>query len=303
MEIETSLIVITLNRPSLLGRTLESLVGQTRTINEIVIVDNGPSLETEQAVRSFQTSLPVRYVPHERRGYGMARNRGLLEAHGEVLYFLDDDCVAEADWAETLWRALASGHADLAGGSRVSGESGLAARLEYLSTDGPVLSPRLARGPARHLSTSNLILRREVIEKTGYFDDTLNMCEDRDFTTRAREHGFRLIYEPAARVTHLSSIHRLPQYFAKMRHYGLGTSQYFERHRREEALARLFPRSPTARLLLLPVLAAAGAGYLVARNLPQHPDVLALSPLLFAGQLWWHWGGFEAMREEHGKMC
>ena len=83
-----------------------------------------------------------------------------------------------------------------------------------------------------------------------------------------------------------------------MRHYGHGTSQYFARWRDEEPLAPLFPASPAERLLLLPVLAALGTGYLMMRNLPQCPDALPLSPLLFLGQLWWHWGGYEAMREE-----
>ena len=292
---ESSLIIITLNRAPLLRQTLAGLGCQTRALTEIVVVDNGPAAETEAVIASFQSALPVRYVAEPGRGYGRARNRGLREARGEVLYFLDDDCVAAPDWAETLWRTLDSGRADLAGGARMPGPAGLAARLEYLSTDGPVLSPRLAAGAAQHLSTSNLILRREVADKTGAFDETLEMCEDRDFTARARRLGFRLWFEPQARVTHHSSVRRTPQYLRKMRHYGKGTSQYFA-HDREELLARVFPRGAVARLLLLPFLAVAGTGYLVARNLPHNPDALWLSPLLFVGQLWWHWGGFEAMR-------
>ena len=235
-------------------------------------------------------SLGARYVAEPRRGYGCARNRGLAEARGDVLYFLDDDCVAEPDWAERLWDTVASGKADLAGGSRVSGRAGLAARLEYLSTDGPVLSPRLPAGPVPHLSTSNLILKREVVERTGAFDEKLAMCEDRDFTARARARGFRLQFEPAARVTHYSSVDRAADYFARMRHYGYGTSQYFAM-RPEEPLARMFPKSAAARLALLPFLATAGTGYLVLRNLPQCPDAIPLSPLLLAGQVAWHWGG------------
>lgn len=303
MQPESSLIIITLNRAPLLRRTLQALMRQTRAPGEIVVVDNGPGAETEEAVQEYQSSLPVRYVPQASRGYGKARNRGLSETRGAVLYFLDDDCVPEPDWAEVLWNVLASRQADLAGGSRTSGQPGLPARLEYLATDGPVLSPRLASGPARHLSTSNLILRREVVEKVGCFDDSLAMCEDRDFTTRARLRGFRLRYEPRARVTHYPPIHRLGEYLGKMRHYGFGTSQYFLRWRDEEPLARVFPRNAAARLLLLPVLAAAGTAYLVARNLPQCPDAVPLSPLLFLGQLWWHWGGFEAMREERRGSC
>ena len=158
-----------------------------------------------------------------------------------------------------------------------------------------MLSPRLPAGPARHLSTSNLIFKREVADRTGRFDETLAMCEDRDFTARAREAGFRLRFEPAARVTHYSSVERAGEYFSRMRHYGFGTSQYFAM-RPGEPLARLFPKSAAARLLLIPALAAAGTGYLVMRNLPQCPDAVPLSPLLFAGQISWHWGGWQAMR-------
>ena len=291
----SSLIIITLNRPALLQRTLEGLARQTRQIDEIIVIDNGPTRDTADVV----CSSTARYVPEPKRGYGHARNRGLTEARGDIIYFLDDDCVPEPDWSDILWNVLHSGDADLASGSRSPGQPGLAARLEYLSTDGPVLSPSLAAGPARHLSTSNLILRRDVIEKVGCFDTTLAMCEDRDFTTRARKLGFRLRYEPKARVTHYPAIHALSDYLGKMRHYGTGTSQYFRRWRDEEPLARLFPANPALRLLMLPALSAAGTAYLVARNLPQCPDAVPLSPLLFIGQICWHWGGFEAMRREH----
>jgi GT2 family glycosyltransferase len=290
--VTSSLIIITLNRAALLQRTLHGLSRQSRAIDEIIVVDNGPTADTEQVVSSFT----ARYIPEQRRGYGHARNRGLAEAGGDIIYFLDDDCVPEPDWSDVLWNVLDSGDADLASGSRAPGQQGLAARLEYLSTDGPVLSPGLAAGPARHLSTSNLILRRDVVAKVGCFDTTLTMCEDRDFTTRARKLGFRLRYEPQARVTHYPAIHTLSDYLGKMRHYGTGTSEYFRRWRDEEPLARLFPTSPALRLLMLPALSAAGTAYLVARNLPQCPDALPLSPLLL-GQCWWQWGGFEATRK------
>ena len=291
-EALTSLIIITLRRAALLKQTLEALHRQTRPLDEIVVVDNGPDAETEAVARTCR----ARYVAEPRRGYGCARNRGLTEARGDVLYFLDDDCVAEPDWAEVLWSA----DADFAGGSRVSARTGLAARLEYLSTDGPVLSPDLPAGSPAHLSTSNLIFRRAAMERIGLFDEGLAMCEDRDWTARARAAGFRLRFEPRARVTHYSSVFRMGEYFARMRHYGFGTSQYFAQ-RPEEGLARLFPTNAAARLVLLPALAAAGTGYLVLRNLPHHWDAIPLSPLLFLGQLAWHWGGFQAMRRYNSK--
>jgi GT2 family glycosyltransferase len=295
MTVASSLIIITLNRPQLLEKTLEGLTRQTLPLTEVIVIDNGPSEETRQVAGSFCDRLCVRYVIEPVRGYGRARNRGLSEAQGELLYFLDDDCIAAPDWAETLSSVVLSGRAELACGSRVAGQSGVAARVEYLSTDGPALSPRLAPGTRQHLSTSNLVFLRKVVERVGRFDETLAMCEDRDFTTRAAEAGFRLYFEPRARVTHYAGVDSVAGYLRRMRHYGFGTSQFFVR-RPAESLARFFPRPPLARLLSLPFLAVAGTGYLILRNLQNGLDCLLLSPALCLGQVWWQWGGYQAMR-------
>ena len=295
MAIDTSLIIITRHRPALLAKALGSLPCQTRPLDEIVIVDNGPSEATAETVRAFAGSLPVRYVAEPRAGYGAARNCGLRNARGRVLMFIDDDCVADPDWARILLERLESGAAEIVGGSRVCTQPGLAARLDYLSTDAPVLHPARPGGPAAHLSTSNLAVPAEVARRVGPFDETLAMCEDRDFCARARALGFRILYEPRARVAHRPPLERFGQYLARMRQYGFGTAQYFLRHP-GEGLAWVFPRSAVWRALLLPLLALAGTGYLVMKNLRHRSDALPLSPLLFVGQLFWHWGGYQACR-------
>ena len=53
------------------------------------------------------------------------------------------------------------------------------------------------------------------------------MCEDRDFTSRARKLGFRLRYEPRARVVHYPLIHRFRNISPKCATTAPGTSQYF----------------------------------------------------------------------------
>lgn len=293
----TSVIIITHLRAALLAETLDALARQTEAPGEVIVVDNAGCESTRNAVAAFESRLPVRCVVEPTKGYGRARNRGLAEARGEWIYFLDDDCLTPPEWLAGLRAPVERGEADVVGGSRTSGTAGLAARLEYLSTDGPVLHPGIERGPASHLSTSNLVMRRGVAETVGAFDETLAMCEDRDFSVRARQAGFRLMFEPAVKVVHQTPILTLKQYHGKMRRYGYGTSQYFVRWGGVEPLAKLFPRSAWARLLLLPALSVAGTAYLVLRNLPHRPDAVWLSPLLWSGQLCWHWGGYEAMRE------
>ncbi len=301
MPVEISLIIITLDRPALLEGALASLETQTRKPDQVVVIDNGPSPDTARVVESFHSRLPVERFEEPRRGFGAARNRGLREARGGILVFLDDDCRAEPRWIEKLLAPLHRDEADIVGGSRVCVTPGLLARLDYLSTDAPVLHPRLPRGAAPSLSTSNLAMRARVAREVGEFDETLATCEDRDFCLRARARGFRLLYEPAACVEHQPPVTTLPGYARRMVRYGLGTSQYFLRHRREEKLAKMFPASPWLRLMLAPVLAVLGTGYLVWRNWPRRPDALPLSPLLLVGQLYWHWGGYLAAREERTK--
>ncbi len=297
MPVETTVVIITLNRPALLAEALASLERQTRMPGEVLVVDNGPSAGTAGVVRSFQPRLPVTCLAEPRRGYGAARNCGLARSSGRILVFLDDDCQAAPDWMEKLLAPIESGEADIVGGSRICVRPGLAARLDYLSADAPVLHPRLPRRYVRHLSTANLAMCRGVGEKVGVFDETLATCEDRDFCARALALGCRILYEPEARVSHLPPIYGLPDYFRRMVRYGRGTSQYFLRHRDTEPLARLFPASPALRLLMLPALAAMGAGYLVWKNWPFEPAAAWLSPLLLCGQLCWHWGGYLAARE------
>jgi GT2 family glycosyltransferase len=294
MPVETSVVIITLDRAALLRQALASLMCQRHPVSEVVVVDNGPGSDTAEVARWAAEQLPVRHCPEPRRGYGAARNRGLREASGEWLLFLDDDCLAEPDWTDRLLAPLQSGEAELVGGSRDCVQPGLAARLDYLSADAPVLHPALPRRFVSHLSTSNLAMARDTAARVGWFDERLSTCEDRDFCVRAGALGCRILYEPRALVHHQPPIHNLRDYFRRMTRYGRGTSEYFLLHREREALSKLFPSSPALRLLLLPALAALGSAYLVAKNWPREPAALWLSPLLACGQVAWHWGGFQA---------
>ena len=96
-----SAAVCTRDRPILLQRALDSLLRQTLPPAEILVVDNAPG---NGAVRALVASRfpSVRYVAEPVPGLDFARNRALVEARDEVLAFLDDDAVADVDWAGAL---------------------------------------------------------------------------------------------------------------------------------------------------------------------------------------------------------
>jgi glycosyltransferase involved in cell wall biosynthesis len=92
-----SVVIPTYNRASSVLRAIDSARGQTYPHVEIVVVDDGSTDRTAEAVRSRPE---VNYLSQRRRGSGAARNRGLAAARGELVASLDSDDVWEPDFLE-----------------------------------------------------------------------------------------------------------------------------------------------------------------------------------------------------------
>ncbi len=84
-----STIIPTYNRAHLLGRALDSVLIQLEERDEVIVVDDGSTDDTEQLVRQYEDR--VRYEKGEHRGAGAARNLGLKLAHNPLITFLDSD--------------------------------------------------------------------------------------------------------------------------------------------------------------------------------------------------------------------
>ncbi len=98
IEIRCSAIVTTWKRPALLRETLESLMLQSYSPLEVIVVCDGEDAQVRAIAAEFKSSLPIRWVFHpENRGLPAARNTGAQEASGDVILFLDDDVVADPE--------------------------------------------------------------------------------------------------------------------------------------------------------------------------------------------------------------
>ncbi len=114
-----TVVVPTRGRTESLGRALDGLAGQLDPGApwEVVVVDNDARASAETATtvaRMFP--VPVRLVREEEAGASRARNRGIAEATGGVIAFLDDDVVPEADWLRRLVAPLFQATCQGAGG-------------------------------------------------------------------------------------------------------------------------------------------------------------------------------------------
>ena len=101
-----SVIIPTYNRAEMLGLTIESLIAQTYPDEryEIIVVDNNSTDGTRQVVRDWhaRSGPPLRYLFEGRQGVHYARNSAARVSRGDMLYYTDDDMLADSRLLEEI---------------------------------------------------------------------------------------------------------------------------------------------------------------------------------------------------------
>ena len=177
-----SVIIPTHNRAHLLPRALDSVLNQTKRAEEIVIVDDGSTDDTSDLI---QSNYPEVITLHQsNRGVSAARNRGIREASGEWLAFLDSDDEWLAHKLERQMAALGEHpetkvcHTDeiwIRCGRRVN------PMKKHAKHGGWIFRKCLA---LCCISPSSVLIHRSVFSDVGQFDESLPACEDYDLWLR-----------------------------------------------------------------------------------------------------------------------
>src|SRR5439155_3912895 len=104
-----SIIIPTYNHRQYVLETLESVFAQTLADREIIVINDGSPDDTAEVLRPLAASGRIRYIQQANAGPSEARNRGLAEARGRFVAFLDDDDLWPAD--KLAWQVEALQHA------------------------------------------------------------------------------------------------------------------------------------------------------------------------------------------------
>lgn len=214
-----SVIVPTFRRPDALRHTLNALTCQRypKDRYEIFVVDDGPEETTQRLVAAFADGPPkIRYLSQPHSGAARARNLGAQAATGDLLLFVDDDILLPPDAIARFIAAIrALGPCCLNGrwefpvamlkelSATPFGRFRLA--LESWVRSGMRLRPIDERHAEVELLTAcNLMLPTEDFWKIGGFDETIPFAgyEDQEFSLRARDRGYRLIYDGSLQCLH-----------------------------------------------------------------------------------------------------
>jgi glycosyltransferase involved in cell wall biosynthesis len=261
--VDFTVVVPTYNRPAELAGCLRSLAALDYSAAgyEVVIVDDGGTVDLTTALQSGAGKMPVRVVAQDNRGPGAARNRGAREARGRWLAFTDDDCRPRTAWLRGLAAALQGGH-DLLVGGRTTNQlrDNIHSTMSQVVADAAYAHFNRDPACARFLASNNMGVWRDEFRAAGGFDEQFRVAsEDREFCDRWRWRGGRIAWVEGAEVEHrhvLSLERFLRQHYA----YGRGAARY-HRTRRMRGSGRLWDdfsfQWHWGKLLLRPALATA----------------------------------------------
>jgi len=182
-----SVVVSTYNRADILPVCLDSLIDQSypKEQFEIIVVDNNSTDETGKVVQTYMNMGNLKYVQEFTQGLSAARNRGVREAKGKYVAFLDDDAAADKNWCERIVDAFESVNpAPAAVGGMITPwyekpPPGWFPDSLEIRTWGDSPSFLVSPGGQDGFSGSNMTFPRELLVDYGGFSEELGMIGGR----------------------------------------------------------------------------------------------------------------------------
>lgn len=192
-----SVIIPTYKRPNMLGRAIESVLGQSYTNIEVIVVDDNSDgdeyrLETIRYMKKYAGDNRVKYIKHQINQNGSAaRNTGIRNSMGEYIAFLDDDDYFIKDRIKEAVQFLRSSNVDC-GGICCNYVKMYKDKIYKVSQNVGCFSScyELLSAQIDFAAGSTLIIKREILNKVGLFDTSFRRHQDWEFLIRL----FRFYY-------------------------------------------------------------------------------------------------------------
>jgi glycosyltransferase involved in cell wall biosynthesis len=231
-----SIVVCTHNRAESLRDALQSVVSQDYpALNyEIIVVDNCSTDNTKHVVEEFAdnklNNANIRYVNEERLGLSYARNRGIEEAKGEIIAFIDDDAKADRFWLSRLTKVYSEEKDAACVGGRVildwnvNKPSWWEAELDEVFNGINYSDSKITLSYPHYPYGTNISFRANVLKKVGLFKTDLGRIgskllagEETELCLRIEKEGYKICYEPNAIVWHRVDPDKLSKSYIRKR--------------------------------------------------------------------------------------
>jgi len=315
---QVSVIIPCRNEERTIRLLLEAIIAQSfpREALEVVIADGMSVDNTRAVIAEFQAEHPdfrIKVLDNPKRNIPAAVNTGIRAAEAEVLLRLDAHSVPNEDYIERCYAALTQGLADVVGGVwdiRAQEDTWIARSIAAAAAH------PLAVGDAQYRFTKQAAyvdtvpfgcFKRELVQRVGFYDESLLSNEDYEFNTRVRESGGKIWLDPQIRCVYFAR-RNLKELANQYWRYGYWKAQMLKRYpgslRLRQALPPLFVLGMTALLVsgifwlpglyiflgaaMLYAAALLGAGIQLAAN--HHDSALSFGFPLAAACMHFSWG-------------
>ncbi len=174
-------IIPTFNRASHITTAIESVINQSYKVDEIIIVDDGSTDNTQELLKNFKT---IKIIQSENKGVSNARNIGIKAAQNAWITFLDSDDI----WLEKKIERQClfyQNHPDILFSHTGEQWRRHGKKVKYSKN---LIKPEgwcfLENTPRCKIAASSVMMHKSILENVGYFDETMQVCEDYDLWLR-----------------------------------------------------------------------------------------------------------------------
>jgi len=174
---------------------LSSILNQKFSDYEVIVVDGGSTNGTIERIKNY----PVKLVSQSKPGLAAARNMGVDVSKGDIIIFLDGDCIVEPDLISNMVKPLENSKIGMTQGYiDIANPDSLIARLLFIK----------ARDVFRKLKyldfiwTGCVAIKKQFFQKVGKFNESLKFMEDDELAYRILDEGYRIYLVKKARFLH-----------------------------------------------------------------------------------------------------
>lgn len=253
-----SIIIPVYNRPDEVEELLLSLTNQTDKEFEIIIVEDGSTLSSENICAKYSERLDIRYFYKKNTGPGNSRNFGAKQAKGDYFLILDSDCIVPENYIKNVRAELTATPCDSFGGADRAHESfsDMQKAVNYAMTS--IFTTGGIRGGKKnglekfHPRSFNMGIKAKVYKDLGGFSD-MRYGEDIDFSIRIFKAGYSVRLFSDAFVYHKRRTN-MKKFYKQVFHSGEARIVLWERHANSLKFVHFLPSFFVLGAILLLIL-------------------------------------------------
>lgn len=248
-----SIIIPLYNRPLEIDELLLSLTKQQNKNFEVLVIEDGSTIDAKAIVDKYTGILNLRYFVKENEGQGFTRNYGFKRAMGDYFIVFDSDCLIPRQYLTVVEDYLTKHRLDAFGGPDAAHPSfsSIQKAISYSMTS-PYTTGGI-RGNKKHIGkfhprSFNMGVSRTVWEQIGGYKLT-RLGEDIEYSIRIHEAGFKIGLIPDAFVYHKRRTNFL-QFYKQLHFFGRARINIYRHYPKQLKVVHSFPAAFVLFLLL-----------------------------------------------------